>query len=362
MTRTPFLLACAAALCATLPGARAGELPFSFAPTANVQYEWAEVDTDNASADGEHGFRRGRLGFRLQGKDKHWQFVAEHDLAERTPADAYLEWTPVDGQSLRVGQFKQPFTLEDANSDKQTAFLEPSFVGGFAISRRIGAEYARFGKRGTFNVAVFDQRLDGTNDARGATVRGTWVLHADEAGVLHVGASVASESPEAPRASFSANPGTVFTGVRVASTGGIDGVERLDRAALEGLWLQGPWSLQVEAAQVRARRDAAADFHGNASSLLLTWSPNGARSYKRGVAVAPTPKGHAVWEFGLRWSAIDLNDTGVAGGHADSIGLAATCYANRYVRVIGDVLRVDSDRRGVETSPVVAGVRFQFTY
>ena len=63
--------------------------------------------------------------------------------------------------------------------------------------------------------------------------------------------------------------GTVFTDVRVASTGGISGVERLDRAAVEGLWLHGPWSLQAETAQVRARRDAAADFHGNASSVLI---------------------------------------------------------------------------------------------
>ncbi|MGN6512309.1 MAG: OprO/OprP family phosphate-selective porin [Lysobacteraceae bacterium] len=362
MTRTPLLLACAAALAATLPAARAADLPFEFSPTANVQYEWTQVDTDTAAPDGEHGFRRGRLGFRLQGKDKHWQFVAEHDFADRTPADAYLEWTPAEGHALRVGQFKQAFTLEDANSDKQTAFLEPSFVGLFAISRRVGAEYARYGKSGTLNVALFDQRVDGTNDSHGATARGTWVLHAGADGVVHVGASLASESPRTGSASFSANPGTVFTSVRVASTGSIAGVERLDRAAIEGLWLHGPWSLQAETAQVRARRDAAADFRGNASSVLLTWSPNGARTYKRGVAAAPVPKGHAIWEFGLRWSAIDLDDAGVAGGHADSVGVAATCYVNRNLRVIGDVLRVDSNRRGVETSPVVAGVRLQFTY
>ena len=30
--------------------------------------------------------------------------------------------------------------LEDAISDKQSAFLEPSFVGAFVISRRIGSE------------------------------------------------------------------------------------------------------------------------------------------------------------------------------------------------------------------------------
>lgn len=362
MTRTPLLLACAAALGATLPAARADERAIDFAPTANVQYEWTQVDTDHAAPNGEYGFRRGRLGFRLQDRAKRWQFVAEHDFADRTPADAYLEWTPATGHSLRVGQFKQPFSLEDANSDKQSAFLEQSFVGVFAMSRRIGAEYARFGQRGTWNIALFGQRLDGTNDSRGVTTRGTWILHSGTDGVLHVGASLATESPEAPQASFSANPGTVFTTVRVASTGAIADVQRLDRAALEGLWLHGAWTLQAETAQVRARRDIAPAFHGDASSVLLTWSPNGARTYKRGVALSPTPKGHPVWEFALRWSAIDLDDAGVAGGHADSIGAAATCYLTGNVRVIADVVHNDSDRRGIETSPVVAGVRLQFTY
>lgn len=351
------------ALAAALPAAHAAGRAVDFAPTANVQYEWTQVDSGHGGADGEDGFRRARVGFRLQGRDKHWQFVAEHDFADRTPADAYVEWTPAQGQSLRIGQFKQPFTLEDANSDKQTAFLEPSFVGVFAISRRIGVDYGRYGKRGTLDVALFDQRLDGTNASRGATVRGTWVVLAGDANLLHVGASLASESPDTPRASFSANPGTVFTGMRVASTGAITGVERLDRAALEALWLHGAWSLQAETAQVRARRDAAAAFRGNASSVLLTWSPDGgARSYKRGVAAAPAPKGQALWELGLRWSAIDLDDAGVAGGRADSLGASATCYLNKYVRVIGDVVHVDSHRRGIDSAPQVVGVRLQFTY
>ena len=361
MTRTPLFFA-GIALAAAMPAAHAGDLPFDIAPTANVQYEWTQVDTDHASPDGEQGFRRGRLGFRLQGHDKRWQFVAEHDFADRTPADAYFEWTPAAGHALKIGQFKQPFSLEDANSDKQTAFLEPSFVGIFAMSRRIGAEYARFGHRGTLNVALFGQRLDGTNDSHGVTTRGTWILHSTSDGVLHVGASLATESPETPQASFSANPGTIFTKVRVASTGAIADVQRLDRAALEGLWLHGAWTLQAETAQVRARRDSAPAFHGDASSVLLTWSPDGERTYKRGVALAPTPKGHPVWEFALRWSAIDLDDAGVRGGRDDSVGAAATCYLTGNVRVIADVVHNDSDRRGIETSPVVAGLRLQLTY
>ncbi|KQY52732.1 porin [Lysobacter sp. Root494] len=350
--------------CAGFPlAAAAAPLPFDVSPSANVQYEWAQVDSDLARAEGEEGFRRARIGFRLKDAGKRWQFVAEHDFADRTPADAYLEVTPREGHAFRLGQFKQPFTLEDANSDKQTAFLEASFVGAFAISRRIGAEYARFGSRGTFNVAVFGQRLDGTSESPGASARGTWLLHKDDDGAAHVGFSIASESPQNERGSFSAAPGTALTALKAASTGSLAGVDRMDRAAVEGLWMRGAWSLQGEAAQVIARRDGAADFHGNASSMLLTWSPRGsARTYKRGIATAPSADDGTAWELGLRWSAIDLDDDIVAGGHAESIGLAATCYFYSNVRLIANFLRVDAARRGVHDEPLVVGARLQLTY
>jgi len=363
MNFSPLRIACMAA-CASLPlAAAASPLPFDVSPTANVQYDWAQVDSDNNRIEGEEGFRRARLGFRLKDTRNRWQFVAEHDFADRTPADAYLELTPREGHALRIGQFKQPFTLEDANSDKQTAFLEASFVGAFAVSRRIGAEYARFGSRGTFNVAVFGQRLDGTSESPGASARGTWRVHKDDNGAAHIGFSIASESPRGESGSFGSTPGTVFTTLKAASTGALAGVDRIDRAALEGLWLHGAWSVQGEAAQVVARRDGLADFHGNASSMLLTWSPSGdARAYKRGVATAPSAKDGAAWELGLRWSAIDLDDGPVAGGHAESVGLAATCYLNSSVRLIANVLRVDAARRGVHDDPLVVGTRLQLTY
>lgn len=353
-----------AAACACLPlAATASSLPFDASPTANLQYEWAQVDSDLARVEAEEGFRRARLGFRLKDAGKRWQFVAEHDFADRTPADAYLELMPREGHAFRVGQFKQPFTLEDANSDKQTAFLEASFIGAFVISRRIGAEYARFGSHGTFNVAVFGQRLDGTSESPGASARGTWLLHKDDEGAAHVGFSVASESPRNERGSFSATPGTALGTLKAVSSGSLADVDRLDRASVEGLWMRGAWSLQGEATQVVARREAAADFHGNASSLLLTWSPDGsARIYKRGVATAPPADDGTAWELGLRWSAIDLDDGLVAGGHAESIGLAATCYVNSNVRLIANVLRVDAARRGAHDDLLVAGARLQLTY
>lgn len=343
--------------------AAAADLPFEIAPIANVQYEWARVDSDLGPLQTEDGFRRARLGFRLKGDNKRWQLVVDHDFADRTPPDAFLELTPGEGQSFRLGQFKQPFALEDAIADKQSAFLEASPVGAFVISRRIGAEYARWGKRGSFNAALFGHRLDGTSDSPGATMRGTWLLRSGKAENAHVGMSLASESPRSDSASYSLNAGTVLSDLRVASTGSITGVDRIDRAAIEGLWVRGAWSLQAETARVFLRRDTG-DVAGDASSVQLTWSPtDDGRNYKRGVATAPTPKGHVGWELALRYGVIDLNDgPAMRGGRAENWGLAATCYPHPNVRVIANLLQYNSTRRGVGNDPLTAGLRVQFTY
>lgn len=356
----PLRLLCAATAL-TLSQAATPAAAVEFAPTANVQYEWARFDDDVRAFEDDHDFRRGRLGFKLKDDGGKWQFAAEHDFADKTPADAYLELTPSKGHAVRIGQFKQPFLLEDAISDKHSALLEQSLVGAFAISRRIGVEYARFGDRGTVNAAVFGKRVDGSNESIGATMRATWVPVATSENVhRHIGFSLASESPHSERASFSANPGTTLTTLRLASTGGIVPVDRIDRGAVEALWMQSAWSLQAEVAAVATRGDGA-DFVGHAQSVLATWSPSGdARSYKRGVVGAPSADN--AWELALRWSAIDLDDGAIEGGRVQQFGVGATWYFDKHLRVIANVVRNDSRRRGVSDDPVVAGLRMQFTY
>lgn len=342
--------------------ALAGAAPAKIVPTANLQYEWARVDSGNGSAQSVDGFRRARLGFRVKGDDQRWQLVVEHDFSGRTPADAFLELSPSNGEAIRIGQFKQPFSLEDALTDKQSAFLEPSPLGALVISRRIGVEYARWGPRGTFAAALFGQRLDGSNASPGASLRGTWRLHSEAQTSAHLGFSVASEFPRNARAGYSLNAGTVFSDLKTAATGSLAGVDRVDRFAAEALWLRGAWSAQVELAQVIVRRDLGT-VHASAGSVQLTWSPTGdGRRYQRGVAAGPAPAGHVGWELALRAGFIDLDDGAVQGGQVQTWGLAATCYPHPRLRVIANLLHFRSRRAGVTDSPLTAGVRVQFSY
>lgn len=328
----------------------------SIAPTANVQYEAAEVSADSGDQT-EEGFRRARLGFKLKGKS--WQLVAEHDFADKTPADAYFELTPAEGHSVRVGQFKQPFMLEDAISDKHSALLESAMISTFAVSRRLGVEYARQFERGTLNASMFGDRLDGTNESIGVAARATRLLRSGEREKMHVGLSLASEHPDNERASFRASPGTTFTDLRAASTGTLGGVDQLHRAAVEGVWLRDALTMQAEVAAVSVEREGG-DFRGTGGSVQVAWSPNGhMRSYKRGVIGAPAGDGIG-WELAARLSTIDLEDGRVRGGQADSYGVGVVCTFNPYARVLFNVVHTDLHQRSDD--PTVAGVRLQLTY
>lgn len=358
MTRFRFRFLSLALTCAILTAPVASAEGIDFAPTANIQYDVVRFDSDDAHLRDDDAFRRGRLGFKVKGNA--WQFVTEHDFADRTPADAYLELTPSKGHSVRIGQFKQPFLLEDAISDKQAPFLEQAPIGAFNISRRVGVEYARQAAWGTVNAALVSQRLDGTNEGVGFATRATWKLRERDGEALHIGGGLASESPDARPASFSVNSGTAISDVRLARTGTLAGVDRIDRAAVEALWIRGAWSLQGEHAQVAVQRDTARNAYGDAQSLLATWSPSGhARSYKRGVPGAPSGDGRA-WELSARWSAIDLDSGVIAGGELQQVAFAASCYVNGHLRIVANLVR--SERNGVADEPLLAALRVQLTY
>jgi phosphate-selective porin OprO/OprP len=178
--------------------------------------------------------------------------------------------------------------------------------------------------------------------------------------LLQVGGSLAADAPDASRASFSASPGTALSPTRIGASGTLAGVDRIDRGAIEALWLHGAASLQAEWGRVHVRRDLRPDFATDAHSVVATWSPTGhARAWKRGVPGSPTGANGA-WELAARWSAIDLDDAGIAGGRVRSVGLAASYFPNPHLRIAANVVR--TSRAGGADAPLLAALRVQLTY
>lgn len=354
------LIASLLAAAPTVP-ARAGDL--SLQPSLSANYDWLRAEPDSRPFADVDDWRRARVGFALRSGEQ-WQLRAEHDLSKRTQPELSLQWFLGGGRHLRVGQFKQPFLLDDVINERQTPLMEQALTVAFAINRRVGMEYGQSDDRHSFNVSVFGKRLNGLLEGVGLASRYSRVLRRWDGGLLHLGGSLAVEDPRADIGRFSTRPESGIATRSMVDTGSIADVDHVRRGALEFLALQGPWSLQAEHALGQATRDGLSRFDSAGSYVLLGFSPTGhGRSYKSGVVGAPKAgAGEMPVELFLRYSRIDLDDAGVQGGKERDWSLGATWYLSANVRLMGQYTQVESHRRGVADAPELLQLRVQFTY
>lgn len=350
----------------TLPDHSAAQaLPhgWSFSPTLSANYDWLRVREDSRPFPDERDFRRARIGLTIKGGER-WQLRTEHDLEERTAPEASLQVFLGGGRHLRVGQFKQPFLLDDVINERQTPLMEQSLATAYAVSRRLGIAYGQSDDRHSFDVSLFDKRLDGRLEGTGVASRYTRVVRRNNAALLHVGGSLAVDSPRNDSARWSARPESGIASVSLVDTGTFAGVDQNQRLAVEALWLHGPWSAQAEHVVGRSTRSDAGSFDSDASYVLLGWSPTGhARSYKSGVVGSPkAAEGEMPWELFLRYSRIDLDDAPVLGGRQRDWTLGATWYLHPNVRLLANYTVVGSHRRGVQNDPHLLQFRIQLSY
>lgn len=363
MRRSPFCVLLSLTVLSLGAAFAAPASAVDFKPTASLMADGTWIDGDTAGDEDSWRMRRARVGFDL-GTKGAWLFRVEHDLTDRSAPEVSLQLTLAEGDTLWLGQFKQPFLLEDAMSDRQTPFLEPALSGAFVLGRRLGVGFQRVRTDWTWTTSALGQRLDGTQERVGLATRATRVVWRDGDAFLHIGGSAALEATEYGSFSVSSRPETYFARRTLVSTGALPGTDRVGRLGAELLWIDGPTSFQAEVAALRATRDTGADFTGTAASAVVGWSPTGhARGYARGAVGSPAAAAEGgVWELFARASWIDLDDGLVRGGDAHNLSLGAVWYPMARVRVMGNWIVANSDRRGVAYDPTVFALRLQYVY
>ncbi len=336
---------------------------WTLSPTLSANYDWLRVDEDSRPFPNERDFRRARIGLTLKGGER-WQLRGEHDVEERTAPELSLQVFLGGGRHLRFGQFKHPFLLDDVINERQTPLMEQSLATAYAISRRLGVAYGQANERHSFDISLFDKRLDGRFEGTGLATRYSRVLQRTSEGLLHVGGSLAVDSPRNDSARWSTRPESGIASRSLIDTGTFPRVDQNQRLAAEALWLHGPWSVQAEHAIGLSTRADAGDFSSDASYALLSWSPTGhARSYRNGVVGSPKAgESEMPWELFLRFSRIDLDDAPVLGGSQRDWTVGATWYVHPNVRLLANYTAARSDRRGIEDNPDLFQFRIQLSY
>ena len=140
---------------------------FEFKTGGSLMNDWAFMREEDAIqtqignlTDGTE-FRRARIYFsgRING---NVEFKTQFDFASGKPAfkDAYIGLINLPGVGgLRVGHFKEPFSLEELTGSKYTTFMERALPNAFSPSRNTGIMLHSYQlkERVTWSLGIFRQ-------------------------------------------------------------------------------------------------------------------------------------------------------------------------------------------------------------
>lgn len=343
--------------------------------------------------------RRARMNFSGT-LHENLKFKAEYDFADGDAdfKDVYLELVEIPVvQNLRIGQFKEPFSLEELTSSNDATFMERALPNIFAPSRSTGAMIhgAFLGEkkheRMTAALGVFRASDDYGNDAGdgeySGTVRVTGLPWYKEGGrqLVHLGASYTHRNPD-DTIRLRQRPES-HDSARFVDTGDFE-AEDIDAFVLEGALVYGPFSLQGEyfmnSIDTRYLGDRDFDGYYAQASYFLTGEH---RPYKNsgGVFDRVKPKrnfkfhgeeqGWGAWEVALRYSKIDLEDGHTSffeqvlgidrqiwGGEEDNITVGLNWYLNPNARVMLNYINADIDSRVYRGDLNIFQTRFQLAF
>ncbi|MFA5983020.1 MAG: porin [Methylococcaceae bacterium] len=365
------------------------------------------ANTTNQLADGVN-LRRARLG--IEGSFyKNYEYKFEYDFSRGNGTatagitDAFVNWKVTGPFALRFGQFKEPFSLEEATSNRFLTFIERNqIVNSFsdnpnAYKVGIGANYALdrlalftafqtetigagFSNNSSTNSNGNNNRNNGSGDTgwdfTGRIVGRPW--YKNERKFLHIGSSgsyrsvnnnyTANGDLSSGGFSFTSTPDgnvdrTAILNTGNLTTGNINSlaarqVSSFSRFGLESAVVYGPFSAQAEYIQTNisgrgyGSGETLEGYYGYVSYFLTGES----RAYKAKTGawdrIKPThrfglDKGWGAWEVALGYDRLNLNDNIIQGGEAQTLKAALNWYPHSHMRLMANfvhVLDIDTAR------------------
>lgn len=323
-----------------------------------IMVDGAMYDDDIAALGSGAEMRRARL-FAQGTLWKVWNYKLQYDFTGTGKAainDAYIQYTGLPSGSIKIGQFKEPYSLQNITSSKYVAFMERGLPHLLTPGRSIGLGYGTGGSNWTANVGLFAQGIDttaGENDQSYAlTGRVTYApIYIKNQQALHFGAGYSYRNlDDTQTLRFRERPESHITNVRLIDTGNFD-ADSLQRFNVEALWMQGPFAVQGEYSRVDVDRVIAGnsdvDFDGyyiEGSWFLTGESIN--YNPKKGALGKITPKGIlgkggvGAWQIATRFSSLNLTDQDINGGEEDNLAIGLNWYPNSNLKFMANYVKV----------------------
>jgi phosphate-selective porin OprO/OprP len=340
-------------------------------------------------------FRRARL-FMSGTIWENVQFKAQYDFAKGDEVEFKDVWmglknVPFVG-NVKVGHFKEFFSLEELTSSKYITFMEraminDAFVGGRSVG--IGIHNNYYDGRLGWGLGYFTGEATSHDQEKiwAARVWGTPWYDKDCPGFLHLGVGFRyfDWADNSARVRFRPE---IHTFDRVLDTSDDFGsITDADDGAyvigFEAAFVYGPFSLQAELMQMSFDSDAADDPSLFGFYVYGSWFITGeSRAYKKGAfqrikvndPFHYEDSGPGAWELALRYSYVDFEDgnlydypsdgevseDGLLEGQVSNFTIGLNWYLNRNTRVMFNYVISDVD--GLEETIDALMVRFQIDF
>ncbi len=359
---------------------------FSFQPLGRVHFDTTFFDNDLSENSNYSNIRRGRIGFKGKlGED--FKYLTEIDFAEDESdiQDMTVTYTGLDEVNITVGHHRPPVGFERNTSSNHNMIIERAVATNlFASNRKLGASISTKAEDYIVAVGVYNQDAGGGSDNQpgddlsidsraAANVLG--LLDIDEENILHVGLGYSYQDPS-DDVRYRARPG-IADGARYIDTGVIDDVETINIVTAELVGVFDSFSFQSEYFHSSVDQQSAdADFSGYyvQAGYFLTGET---RNYNRKTGLFGRTRvledfnlnngGVGAWEVMARFDSTDLNDpgAGISGGALDLYTLGINWYLRKNVRLMGNVILVDSDENAATApndDPTIFKIRAQWDF
>lgn len=337
-----------------------------------VQADGSWYDSDLADLDGDagdgsdHDYELRRAELVLKGKGPgNFDWVVGYDAKADKWLDVNVGYGFGEGHSLQAGQFKQPNSLEELSSTKNNDFISKAMTTNtFAVSRRLGVAYGYSQDDWSLTASSFGRELtSGGDHGSGYGLRGTFAPINEDGNILHLGLSYVDRDTDADSLRLRTRPQADLAGVRLVDTGTLTDTDRLATTGVEAFWARGPFKLQGEYMQGEVSRHDNADYDATGGYLSAIYNLTGESwSYKGGTpgTAKPADPARGMWQLGLRYDTIDLEDGTVEGGQMDALTAGVNWYWRKNFKFAVNYVQVDSERLGVSDNPDILEARAQF--
>ncbi len=333
---------------------------------------WYSNDVVNLDADGvdgsknDSGMRRAELVLKGKGPGNiEWVLGYDASAAKFLDVNAKYKIGGNKNHFVQFGQFKQPNSLEELSSTKNNDFVAKANITNlFGVSRRVGAAY-NYGDDNWAVTATYFGRELSRNRAHGPGfgLRGYWAPINESGNVLHLGLSYLDYDTDNDTVRLRSRPNADFSN-RLVDSGNLTRTDRLSTLGAEALWIHGPFKLQGEYMRTNANRYAgSSDYSTDGGYVSGVWNVTGETwGYKSGTPSTGLPSDPAkgMWQLGLRYDTLNLDDGTVLGGDMKTITAGVNWYWHSNFKLMLNYVKVNSDRRGVSDDPNVIEARAQF--